>query len=121
MRVQARQPALRNMVLFWLIAPALAMAQTYSISGTVTDTAAHEVPSATVSAKSVKTGKTITARTDANGAFAIRDLAPGDYEVSAVAGELHARAVRVTVTIAQTTNLVVSPSPTRQLKARTKK
>jgi len=88
-----------------------AVAQTYSLSGTVRDTAAHGVPSATVTAKSVATGKVYTAKTNSDGTYTIADLAAGDYEVSAVAGELQAPPVKVTLAAAQTTDLVVSPAP----------
>ena len=86
-------------------------AQTYTLSGTARDTASHPVPSATVSAKSVATGRTYTAQTDTNGVYSIPDLAAGDYEVWAVAGELQAPQVKVTLAAAQTTDLTLSPAP----------
>ena len=89
-------------------------AQTYTLSGTVRDTATHSVPNATVTVRSVAGGKTYTAQTNSDGAYTIQDLAAGDYEVSAVAGELQAPAVKVTVAAAQTTDLTVSPSPSGQ-------
>lgn len=94
------------LLLCWFAAPLLA--QTYSLSGTVKDTAAHAVPSATVSAKSVASGKIYTAKTNSDGMYTIPDLAAGDYEVSAVAGELQALPVKVTLAAAETTDLTVS-------------
>lgn len=93
----------------WIAVPAVA--QTYSLSGTVRDEAAHEVPSATVTAKCIATGKTYTATTTSDGTYTISNLTGGDYEVSAAAGDLLARPVKVTLAAAQTTDLTVSPSP----------
>lgn len=87
----------------------IAHAQTYTLSGTVRDTSTHEVPAATVTVKSVATGRSYTAKTSSDGTYTISDLAPGDYEVSAIAGELQAPPVKVTVAAAQTTDLTVSP------------
>ena len=111
--VQAmRLPAVCLLFLCSFTIPALA--QTYTLSGTVRDTTAHVVPNATVTAKSVATGKTYTAETNSEGSYTIADLAAGDYEVSAVADQLKAPPVKVTVAAAQTTDLTVSPSPTGQ-------
>lgn len=100
------------LLLFWVTRPA--QAQTYTLSGTVRDTATHAVPNATVTAKNATTGRAYTAQTNSDGAYTIQDLAAGDYEVSAVAGELQAPAVKVTVAAAQTTDLTVSPKPSEQ-------
>lgn len=91
--------------------PVAGAAQTYSLSGKVTDTATHAVPSATVSARSVAEGRTYTAQTNADGAYSIPNLPAGDYEVWAKAGELKAEPVKVTLAAGQTTDLVVSPAP----------
>lgn len=98
-----------TMTLCWLVT-AVVNAQTYSLSGTVSDTAAHAVPSATVSAKRMRDGKMFTARSSGDGDYVIRDLEPGDYKVWAKAGELVAAPVKVTLSAAQTTDLVVSPA-----------
>ena len=103
-----RATAVRLVLLLCLAIPALA--QTYTLSGTVRDAATHGVPSATVTAKSIATGKSFRATTNADGVYTIADLAAGDYEVSAVAGELQAPPVKVTVAAAQTTDLTVSPA-----------
>lgn len=100
--------ALRVLVLCCLVS-ATAFAQTYTLSGKVTDTSTHAVPSATVSAKSVTTGKTYTAETNAEGTYSIPDLAAGDYQVWAKAGELEAAPVKVTLAAAQNTDFTVSP------------
>ena len=89
-------------------------AQTFALSGKVTDDASHAVPSATVSVTSQATGKTYTAQTNSDGIYSISNLEPGDYLVSAVAGELRAPPVKVTLAAAQTTDLTVSPAPAAQ-------
>jgi Carboxypeptidase regulatory-like domain len=86
------------------------LAQTYTLSGKVSDVSAHPVASATVTAKRLATGKVFSAQTNSDGVYSILDLAGGDYEVSAVAGELQAPAVKVTLAAAQTTDLTVSPA-----------
>lgn len=101
---------MRLMFLFCCLCPLWSFAQTYTLSGKVNDTAGHAVPSATVSAKSIATGKTYTAESASDGTYSIHDLASGDYEVSAVAGELQAPAIKVTLAAAQSTDLTVSPS-----------
>ena len=93
--------------------PIAGAAEMYSLSGKVTDTAAHAVPSATVSARSVASGKTYTAQTNTDGAYSIPSLPAGDYEVWAKAGELKAPPLRVTLVPGQTTDLVVAPVPHR--------
>lgn len=108
-RKRAAGSGLRVLV-FCCLVPIAALAQTYTLSGKILDTAAHAVPSATVSAKSVVTGKTYTAQTNVDGTYSIPDLAPGDYEVSAKAGELEAAPVKVTLAAAESTDLTVSPA-----------
>jgi hypothetical protein len=97
--------------LFCCVVTAPAFAQTYTLSGKVSDSAGHAVPSATVSAKNVATNKSFSAPTGSDGMYSIHDLAGGDYMVSAVAGELEAPAIKVTLAAAQTTDLTVSPTP----------
>jgi Carboxypeptidase regulatory-like domain len=102
--------AIRVFLLSYLLAVP-ASAQTYTLSGKVSDLAGHAVPTATVTAKSVQTGHSFTAVTNSDGMYSIRDLAGGDYRVSAVAGELQAPPIKVTLAAAQTTDLTVSPTP----------
>lgn len=87
-----------------------AVGETYSLSGRVSDTSAHPVPSATVSAKRLRDGKMYTARSNGDGVYTIADLEPGDYKVWAIAGELSAEPIKVTLEAGDTTDLVVSPS-----------
>lgn len=87
------------------------VAQSYSLSGKVTDPATHAVPSATVSAKRLTDGKIFTARTNSDGLYAIPDLKAGDYKVWATAGDLEAVPIKVTLAPGESTDLVVSPVP----------
>ncbi len=103
--------AVRGAVLLSCVLADPVYAQTYTLSGKVSDSAGHSVPSATVSAKSVATGKSFTGVTNSDGMYSIRDLAGGDYQVSAVAGELQAPPIKVTLAAAQTTDLTVNPAP----------
>ena len=63
-----------------------------------------------VSAQSAANGKVYIAKTNADGDYTIPDLAAGDYRVWAKAGDLRARAVKVTLAAGEMTNLVVSPA-----------
>ncbi|HTM16843.1 MAG TPA: carboxypeptidase-like regulatory domain-containing protein [Terracidiphilus sp.] len=96
-------------LLFCMVLSALSYGQTLTLSGTVSDTAAHAVPSATVWAKRLKDGKMFTSRSNGDGAYVIADMRAGDYKVWAKAGELEAAPVKVTLSAGQTTDLVVSP------------
>ena len=103
---------MRALLVLSLIAPLcgrVVLAQTYALSGKVSDAAGNAVAGAKVSTKSVANGKTFTAETGSDGTYSIPDLAGGDYEVSAVAGELQAAPIKVTLAAAQTTDLTVVP------------
>lgn len=105
---------LRNLAVFLMVATWAAsslLAQRYDLTGTVRDTAAHPVPGATVTAKSLATSNSFTAVTNNDGSYTISNLSAGDYEVSAKAGELEAPPIKVTVAAAQTTDITVSPAP----------
>jgi hypothetical protein len=87
-----------------------ASGEMYSLSGRVSDTEAHAVPGATVSARRVRDGKMFTARSNGDGVYTIAGLKSGDYKVWAKAGQLSARPVKVTLAAGQTTDLVLSPN-----------
>ena len=109
--MRRKRPIVRAMcvLLFCCSSSAILLAQAYTLSGKVLDSAAHVVPSATVSAKSMASGQTFTAKTGNDGAYSIPDLAAGDYQVWAKAGELEASPIKVTLAAAQTTDLIVTP------------
>jgi hypothetical protein len=106
---QGRIARAMHLSLFCCLLVAPALAQTYTLSGKVRDTAAHPVPAATVLAKSEATGKNWTAQADANGVYSISNLPAGNYDVGATAGDLEAPPVKVTLAAAQSTDLTVSP------------
>jgi len=87
-----------------------ASGETYSLSGRVSDTEAHAVPSATVSAKRLRDGKMFRAHSNGDGVYTIAGLESGDYKVWAKAGYLSTRPVKVTLAAGQTTDLVLSPN-----------
>ncbi len=97
-------------LLFCCVLTVSVFAQEYTLQGKVSDSAGHAVPSASVTAKNVATAQSFTAETGSDGMYSIHDLAGGDYMVSAVAGELQAPPVKVTLAAAQTTDLTVSPA-----------
>ena len=96
-----------------LLLPLAAFAQKCDLSGKVTDSATHAVPSASVRAKRISDGKTYSAKTNTDGIYTIPELVSGDYMVSAVAGDLKAKPVKVTLAPGATTDLVVVPVPSR--------
>ena len=97
-----------------LVLPFAADAQKCDLSGKVTDSATHAVPSAAVHDKRLTDGKTYSAKTNTDGVYTIPDLTSGDYMVSAVAGDLKAKPVKVTLAPGASTDLVVVPVPSRK-------
>jgi carboxypeptidase family protein len=87
-----------------------AFGEKLSLSGKVSDTSAHTVPSATVSAKRLRDGKMFSARINGDGDYVIPDLEAGDYKVWAKAGDLSVQPVKVTLAAGLTTDLVLSPT-----------
>ena len=70
-------------LLLWISAASVAHAQEALIEGTVTDATGLVLPGVTVEARAVEAdGPTEVAVTDGAGAFAIRALAPGRYDVT---------------------------------------
>jgi hypothetical protein len=94
-------------VVFWLVYAPCAQAQVASatISGKVTNSSGTAVASATVSVKNVATGEAIEARTDSAGSYAVKNLIPGDYEVSVSAPGFASKMAKVTVTQSATQTL----------------
>jgi hypothetical protein len=86
-------------VVFWLVYAPCAQAQVASatLSGKVTNSSGTAVASATVSVKNVATGEAIEVRTDSAGSYAVKNLVPGDYEVSVSAPGFASKTAKVTV------------------------
>jgi len=78
-----------------LMAPGWLRAQVAgaALAGTVTDSSGKAVTNAKVSVKNVATGQTAEIQTDSSGLYKVADLAPGDYEVSALAPGVEAPGV----------------------------
>lgn len=83
-----------------------------ALQGTVKDTSGRGVAFAKISAKSKVTGATTGAQADASGAFSIRNLPPGDYEVTASAEGFAAQTIQITIQAGtpQTVNLALPAS-----------
>ena len=82
-----------------------------TLSGTVTDSSGHPVADASISAKSVDTGKLAATRTDTAGKYTLSDLAPGDYDVSDSADGFadHSAHVTLTASVPQPLNFTLNP------------
>ena len=91
-----------------------AVAQTASISGTVTDTTAAVVPQVKVTARNLATNVSRSTSTDGSGSYRITSLAPGIYDVLVERpGFKTVQYSRVELTVGQVQNL----SPTLVLGA----
>src|SRR6266550_4215618 len=77
----------------------LAQSATGQIVGKVTDPNGAVISGATVSVKSVDTGREMTATSDSEGSYTIPALQPGLYDVTVQAGNFKASNQRVQVTI----------------------
>ena len=81
---------------------------TGGIGGSVTDPKGAIVPGATVTVKSIDTGKEATATTDGEGRFKVAGLQPGSYTVTVNGGGFAAfTADKVTVEVGRETSLDV--------------
>jgi len=87
-----------------------------TLSGTVTDSTGKVLPNAKISVKNLYTGQSTEAQADASGAYAIPNLAAGDYEVSASAEGIGSAVAKVTLTAGsqQTLNLTLTSAPAAQ-------
>src|SRR5689334_8167221 len=70
------------LLLLMFFLPASALAQTASITGTVTDSTGAVIPGAKVSAQNKTTNAIRATVTDGSGTYRITNLAPGVYGVS---------------------------------------
>ncbi len=65
--------------------PAHGQIASASLSGRITDTYGAAVSGATITIKNAATGEAAQAQTDSSGSYALKDLIPGDYQVTASA------------------------------------
>jgi hypothetical protein len=73
------------LMLAWLTPASYAQNTSSSISGTVVDPSGAVIPNASILAKSNANGQTLTATSDARGAYTITNIQPGAYTVTAKA------------------------------------
>ena len=78
---------------------AMAQAETGQIIGKVTDPNGAVVPGATVSIKSVNTGREVTTTADEAGVYSITSLQPGLYDLTVTGGSFKPSAQRVQVSV----------------------
>ncbi len=89
-------------MLAMLPATALAQTETGRITGTVTDQSGAVLPGATVTLKSLSTGATRTATSDALGGYSFPSLNPGPYEVTVALSGFATRQVKTQLTVGGT-------------------
>ncbi len=105
------------LLLLFFSLPRLAVGQTASISGTVTDTTAAVVPQVKVTARNLATNISRSTTTDRSGSYRITSLAPGVYDVLvARSGFKTVEYSRVEVAVGQVQNLspTLVPSATAE-------
>ncbi|MFZ0211185.1 MAG: carboxypeptidase-like regulatory domain-containing protein [Candidatus Acidiferrales bacterium] len=97
-----------------MAAPLRGQTASSSLSGTVTDASGKAIRGATVTVKNEATGKSTEIQTDAAGAYDVRNIAAGDYEVSASAEGMKIKVIKVSVTsgIDKTLNIALSVAGT---------
>src|SRR5687768_11760875 len=74
-------------LLAWATPPGATQAPQGAIRGSVRSAAGAAVGAATVTVKNVETGESRTARTDAQGEFAVPGIDPGRYDLEAASAE----------------------------------
>jgi hypothetical protein len=79
-----------------------------TLSGTVTNPSGAAVANATVSVKNVAANASTETQSDATGKYAVKDLVPGDYEVTVSAPGFDSKTSKVTIAQSATETLNVS-------------
>jgi len=98
--------------LLMVVWSAIALAQTGSIQGTITDNSGAVVQGAEVTVKSVETNATRTVTTSTTGVYSVPNLPVGHYDVTAKKESFKVyRLERVEVTVAQTLGLDIALEP----------
>ena len=99
-------------VLAVMICSALALGQTGSIAGTVTDTAGAVVPGAEITIRNIASGTVRTVASGDAGSFSVTNLTPAAYEITAKKTSFKAfRVPSITLTVDQvlTVNIRMEP------------
>lgn len=112
-KTAAFAPGIAVLLLFILI-PMASRAQTTgaTLSGTITDAAGKVVANAKISVNNPATNQATQAETDSAGSYSVRNLSPGDYEVSVSAAGFDTKVAKVTLAAEanQTLNVALTAS-----------
>ena len=92
-------------ILFLFSAPIFAQDSGSTLSGTVTDSSGAPVAGAKITVNNVITGQTLEVKSDGAGRYSVSGLAPGNYDVTAVAEGFPTSKSRVTVSAGATQTL----------------
>lgn len=99
-----RMSALRTLRLLGTAALSLILVTTLqgqtpssTLSGTVTDATGKPISNARITIKNESTGESTVIQTDATGAYQMRNVAAGDYEVSVVADGMETQVTKLTI------------------------
>jgi hypothetical protein len=101
MRVRwLRSLALITAIALSLLATATTEGQTAgsTLSGTITDATGKPVRNAKVTVKNEATGQSSVVQTDSAGAYQVRNVEAGDYEISATADGMETKVSKLTIT-----------------------
>src|ERR1700687_2999514 len=100
---------LKIVLFFWILAlPLRAQVAGATLSGTITDPQGGAIVNAKVSATNLATNVAIDTTTNANGAYTVPNLRPGDYQVSVSAPGFTTAVSKVTLTVGAKQNMDVS-------------
>jgi len=99
--------------LLFAVLPSLAQVPETGVSGVITSAGGGAIPNATLLLKSLATGKTESFTASPDGAYALRGLVPGKYEITASAAGFAVSVSTVTVEEGRSiqANLVLQPAP----------
>ncbi|HEV2288641.1 MAG TPA: carboxypeptidase-like regulatory domain-containing protein [Candidatus Acidoferrales bacterium] len=113
-----RRLALTAIVALSLFAPKWSQGQTTgsTLSGTVTDSAGKPVRHAKVTVKNEATGESSAVQTDESGAYQMRNMEAGDYEVTVSADGMETKVTKLTIAagIDKTLDIALSAASTPQ-------
>jgi hypothetical protein len=94
--------------------PVRAQVASATLSGTVTNSSGAAVPNAAVSVKNIASTESVQAQTDSSGRYTLKNLVPGDYEVTVSAPGFSSKTSKITLaqSAALTLNFSLAASST---------